>query len=87
MQEEMAAQIVFHGIFDTFKEDLSILSQITNIANLFTREEMGNCFRQPGKGSCNTKVVLPQMKYYAKMSCANQTGLLSGVYNQVVSVF
>lgn len=86
MEEEMAAQIVFHSIFGTYKEDLSILSQITDIASWYTREEMGPCFRKQGTTEHITKVTLPKIRYYSKMSCANQTGLLSGVYNQVATV-
>lgn len=86
MEEEMASQIVFHSIFGTYKEDLSILSQITDVASWYTREEMGPCFRKQGTTAHITKVTLPKIQYYSKMSCANQTGLLSGVYNQVATV-
>lgn len=86
MESEKASQIVFHGIFGMYKEDLAILSQITDVSLWFTREEMGSCFRQQGKSEKVIKILLPVVRYYAKMSCANQTGLLSGVYNQVVTV-
>nr|QMP82373.1 nucleocapsid protein [Lepidopteran orthomyxo-related virus OKIAV1731] len=83
MDKDKAAQIVFHSIFGTYKEDLSILSQITNIKTWFTREQLGDCFRCQGTSSTVVNIDLPKVIYYAKMSCANQTGLLSGVYNQV----
>lgn len=86
IESEKASQIVFHSIFGTYKEDLSILGQVTKVANWFTREELGTCFRQQGTSDKVTKISLPEMTYYAKMSCANQSGLLSGVYNQVVTV-
>nr|QMP82250.1 nucleocapsid protein [Lepidopteran orthomyxo-related virus OKIAV178] len=86
METEKASQIVFHSIFGTYKEDLSILSQITSVSLWYTREQMGTCFRQQGSSTSTTKIELPKMRFYAKMSCANQTGLLSGVYNQVVTV-
>ncbi|CAH2088479.1 unnamed protein product [Euphydryas editha] len=40
MTEEVASQIVYHSIFGTYKEDLSILSQITKTGNWYTREEI-----------------------------------------------
>lgn len=86
MEEEKAAQIVFHGIFGTYKEDLSILEMITNVSNWFTREDMGGCFKKQGTCAKLTRVTLPGVLAYSKMSCANQTGLLSGVYNQVATV-
>lgn len=73
MEEEKAAQISFHSIFGTYKEDLFILSQITNVATWFTREELGACFRQQGSVDGLTKFSLPEVIYYSKMSCANQT--------------
>jgi hypothetical protein len=69
MEVEQASQIVFHGIFGTYKEDLSILEAITNVSNWYTREDMGDCFKQQGTTSHQTPVVLPQVTYYAKMSC------------------
>lgn len=85
-ESEMISQVTFHGIFGTFKEDLSILSQISSISTWFTREQMGSIFRQQGTSPSVTKINLPSLRYYSKMSCANQTGLLSGVYNQVATV-
>lgn len=86
MEEEKASQIVFHGIFGTYKEDLAILEAITDVVSWFTREEMGGCFKQQGTTDKHTKIKLPAVHTYSKMSCANQTGLLSGVYNQVATV-
>lgn len=86
MEEEKASQIVFHSIFGTFREDLSILSQVTDVGKWFTREEMGGIFKQQGSSVEVTKIRLPRVKMYAKMACANQSGLLSGVFNQVATV-
>lgn len=86
MEDAMASQIAFHSLFGTYKEDLSILSQITNVGKWFTREELGTCFRSQGSSSELTKFAFPEVTHYAKMSCANQTGMLSGVYNQVTTV-
>lgn len=86
MEEEKAAQVVFHGIFGIFKEDLSILEQISDVGYWYTREELGTCFLKQVKSSSVTQFKLPTLAYYSKMSCANQTGLLAGVYNQVVAV-
>lgn len=35
MEQEKAAQIVFHSIFGTYKEDLGILEKITNVGTWF----------------------------------------------------
>lgn len=58
------------------------ISQITRPGNWYTREEMGNSYRNMTVGEL---VFLrpPIQTMYAKMPCANQTGMLSGVYNQV----
>lgn len=80
MTEEVAAQVLYHSIFGTYKEDLSVLSQITKTGNWYTREEMGSSFRNMTGGNMVT-LRLPVQTMYAKMSCANQTGMLSGVYN------
>ncbi|CAB3225845.1 unnamed protein product [Arctia plantaginis] len=86
MERDKASQIAFHSIFGTYKEDLSILAQITNIRTWYTREQLGGCFRSQGTSKNLSILELPVMTYYSKMSCANQTGLLSGVYNQVAVV-
>lgn len=72
MEVEKASQIVYHSIFGTFKEDLSILAQITGVSLWYTREQLGTCFRQQGSSEAMTRIEFPEMKYYAKMSCANQ---------------
>jgi hypothetical protein len=85
MEPEKASQIVFHGIFGSYKEDLSILSQTTDISLWYTKEEMGPCFRQQDKSDQVTKIQLPKLKYYSK-TFFNQTGHLSKEYNQVATV-
>lgn len=79
--KEQAAHVVFHSIFGTFKEDLSILGQIANVGSWFTREELSDCFKKKSNQAISFK--LRDLKYYAKLSAANQTGLLSGVYSQI----
>lgn len=84
--EETAGQVVFHSIFGTYKEDFGILSTITNVANWQTREQIGKGFTKGEHHDGRCAVKLPILSYYSKMSCANQSGLLTGVYNQVVGV-
>ncbi|KAG5866116.1 hypothetical protein JTB14_038093 [Gonioctena quinquepunctata] len=81
-----ASQIIFHCIFGTYKEDLTILEQITDLGTWNTREYIGNEFKgmRTGGNSVNTKP--PQLKYYSKLTAANQTGLLATTYQQVSSV-
>nr|QMP82394.1 nucleocapsid protein [Hemipteran orthomyxo-related virus OKIAV183] len=81
---EKASQVAFHAIFGTYKEDLSILEQITTTGNWYTREELGTCFKKTlGRA---IEFELPGLTHYAKMASANQSGLLSGVYTQVSSM-
>lgn len=82
--EEEAKQVVFHSIFGTFKEDLSILSQITNQGSWLNRESMGKSFRSQTSGK-HVSFRPIKMNYYAKLASANQTGLLSGSYTQLCS--
>lgn len=83
-EEEKASQIVFHCIFGTYKGNLSVLEQKVNVKRWYTREEMGNCFRQQRSRTGKTKFYLPQATY-SKMFYANQLRLLLGVYNQVTN--
>lgn len=86
MEEEVAQQIVFHSIFGTFKEDLGILGKITSLATWKTLEELGSYFIKPPTKHVLVTFNLIKVAYYLKMSCANQSGLLSGVYTQVATV-
>ncbi|KAK9869669.1 hypothetical protein WA026_003417 [Henosepilachna vigintioctopunctata] len=85
MSESVARQILFHSIFGTFKEDLSILSQITNQCTWHTREEMGSSFKK--RRTCGKKVsYIPiSLILYSKLSSENMTGLLSS-YSQISSL-
>lgn len=85
MEAEQAQKIVFHAMFGTYKEDLGILEQITTVGKWFTREELGSCFINPKGKHTPVTFRLPTVTHYSKMSCANQTGLLTGVYNQVAT--
>lgn len=84
--QEMAGQVVFHSIFGTYKEDFGILKSITNVGNWMTREEIGKGFTRGADHSEKRIAKLPVLTHYSKMSCANQSCLLTGVYNQVASV-
>lgn len=49
--DSLAKQICYHTMFGTYKEDLGISAQITNIQNWYTREEMGEVFKQARRGA------------------------------------
>lgn len=49
MIKKKASQVVFHGIFGTYKGDLGVVGQTTNTANWYTREEMGAGFKKTAK--------------------------------------
>lgn len=78
---EQAAQVAFHSLFGTYKEDLSILARITNHKTWFNREELADCFKKTSHEA--VEFEMPKLKYYPKLSSANQTALSSGVYSQV----
>lgn len=77
LTKEQASQVVFHSIFGTYREDLSILEQVTNVQNWQTRSEVGSNFR--GKGTSTTTVTfqLPKMMFISKLSSAATTNLLA----------
>lgn len=82
--EKEAKQVLFHTIFGTYKEDLSILSQITNQGSWLNRESMGKSFRNQTSGKHVTFKPI-KLIYYAKLASANQTGFLSSSYTQICS--
>nr|QMP82326.1 nucleocapsid protein [Phasmatodean orthomyxo-related virus OKIAV172] len=83
--DTIAKQIVYHAMFGTFKEDLSILEKITNLANWSTREQMGRAFQKATTEGTRIRFRPVQQVYYAKMAQANQTGLLTSSYSQLTS--
>lgn len=82
--EEQAAQIVFHTIFGTFKEDLGVLKTITSIGNRHTRQELGKAFSKSKE--LVRSFTLPTLKYYSKLCLANQSEFHTSNVGQVSSV-
>ncbi|KAK9681251.1 hypothetical protein QE152_g38432 [Popillia japonica] len=80
MDSIQASQILFHGIFGTFKEDLTILGQITSLATWQTREEMGNIFQKANTSGKRVTFRPPTLLYYSKLSSDNQTRKLASAY-------
>lgn len=64
LTQEKASQIAFHCIFGTYKEDLSLLSFMTNQATWYTREEFGKCFLQMTNVGKSVEFKLPELRYY-----------------------
>lgn len=82
--EEQAAQITFHTIFGTFKEDLGVLQAITNVGTWNTRQELGKAFAKSKETVRSFN--LPQLKYYSKLCSANQSEFHTSNVGQVSSV-
>lgn len=82
--EEQAAQIVFHTIFGTFKEDLGVLKTITSIGTWYTRQELGKAFSKSKE--LVRSFTLPTLKYYSKLCSANQSEFHTLNVGQVSSV-
>ncbi len=85
MNSDQAQQIAFHSIFGTYKEDLSLLSAVTEKAVWNTRTELGNSMQQMGTSGKKVAFKYPQFKYFSRMSSANVTGLLTSTSNQLTS--
>jgi len=77
-------QIIFHGIWGTFSEDFGILSWMTDQNDWCTRNEMDNAFIKMGE-SAPFPIKLIRIKKYAKLTSANQTGLLYITSSQITS--
>lgn len=75
---EAARQVVFHASFGTFKEDLSLLEQITNVKPFLTRKQLDKMFRGMGDQNANRVQFSPvKILKWAKLSQASQTDYLS----------
>ncbi|CAK9304784.1 unnamed protein product [Gordionus sp. m RMFG-2023] len=86
MKAEVAKQMVFHSIFGTFKEDLSILSQITHFENWNIRNEMWPAFREMNRSATTLKFQLITYKYYYNLSGASFRKYLSDSSSQLSSM-
>ncbi|KAK9877656.1 hypothetical protein WA026_019326 [Henosepilachna vigintioctopunctata] len=80
MSEHVAKQICFQSIFGTFKQDLSILSEITNQGTWNTKEDMESCFKKMTTCGKSSKFYPIALKFYSELCSANMTGLLSSSY-------
>lgn len=83
MRQDDAAQVFFHATFGTYKEDLSILRQVTTMPRWKTRRELGEFMKDFGTKKEVIAFSPPKFLYYSKLSSANQTGLLSNARTQV----
>jgi hypothetical protein len=45
-KEQEAKHVIYHAVFGMYKEDLSILSQITGCTTWYTREELRKWFQK-----------------------------------------
>lgn len=77
-------QIIFHSIWGTFCEDFGILEWMTNHKGWATRNELDDAFEKIGSQPLARFKPIPIYKY-AKLTSANQTGLLSVTSSQVTS--
>nr|XP_012152155.1 PREDICTED: uncharacterized protein LOC105664042 isoform X2 [Megachile rotundata] len=84
--DSQAKQVCYHSMFGTYKEDLGILSQITNQATWDTREELDRIFQKANTTGTSITFEPVKQKFYSKMSQANQTALLTSSYSQLSSI-
>lgn len=83
---EEAIQVLFHCWFGTYKEDLGVLSQITDTRRWFKRDELKDKFTKPNTEGKNIRVNLIKLNHYSKMSSASQTGELAQGFKQLASM-
>lgn len=81
-----AQQVLFHTIFGTYKEDLSILEQITGLGSWNTREEFKDKFQKMSTCGKSVKFKPLTLNMYSKLASANQTSLLATSYLQLCSI-
>lgn len=82
--ERQLKEIIFHCIWGSHWEDLSILNFMTG-HDFLTRRQLGNIFQ--GKGQCNAKIActpIPTL-HYAKLSQALPTDFTAGGQQQVLN--
>lgn len=75
IRQDHAAQVFFHDTFGTYKEDLSILRQITTMDKWKTRRELGEFMKSFGSVKTVLTFTPPKFRLFSKLSSANQTGL------------
>lgn len=81
--EKYLPQIIFHSIWGTYATDESILENMTGKTVWYRRSVMGDAFKHMGT-SPPRQVALLEIKKFAKMCSANQTGLLSLSSNPMI---
>lgn len=69
-------EIIFHSIWSTYGTDFNILEYMAGYMGWPTRNHMGDAFKQMGTSTPAPFTPMSLLKF-AKLSAANQTGLLS----------
>lgn len=82
MAEETAAQINFHSVMGSQKENLDLLDWMTG-AKFQTRREMGNCFAKKGESGKHVAFTPIPFQRFAKLASAAQTDFIRGGKGQV----
>lgn len=81
--QEEAKQVVFHSIFGTYKEDLSLLSQITDCGTWYKRNRFGKGLFKGVNMHKASRLQLIKLRFASKLASANQTGFLTENNQQV----
>lgn len=82
---QKAAQVAYHCVFGTFKEDFGILSQTANCKTWFQRNQFGESFQGWGTSEKTVEFNPIKLKFWAKLSSANQTGMFASSHTQFIS--
>lgn len=81
--ESVAAQIVYHSTFGTYKEDLSLLEWATSEKKWATRKDIGADFQKMTTcGEVRTFTPITNLKY-SKLAAGSQTSLLASNFQQI----
>nr|XP_033322045.1 uncharacterized protein LOC117218080 [Megalopta genalis] len=81
--DTIAKQVCYHSMFGTYKEDLGILSQITNLADWCTRQEMKGVLRKVNTEGDLIEFEPVKVVFYSELAQEYQTNLLRSISSSV----
>lgn len=79
-------QAVFHAIWGSYTEDLSLLAWMTSQKKWTTRKEFGGLMEKLGTSKGTISITIPQLIYSSKLASANITDRMTE-HNEQVSAY
>lgn len=84
MNSEQEIQILFHSIIEIYKEDMSILAQITTKNNWNIRTQLGSCMQKIGRALTTYSRSGSALNYFSKLASANVTSISNQITPKIV---